>query len=77
MFNLNDLLAVLATLPPCDQTQPTVAAKFEYHHRTGEILKAKDLIGSTETLVRWHFNDENYSIQSLPCGLWRSAHASG
>ena len=51
MINLTDPLAVLATRLPWAQIETAIAAKFERHHRVGEILKAQDMFGSTETLV--------------------------
>ena len=51
MINLNDPLAVLATRLPWQQIESAVATKFEHHNRTGEILKAQDMFGTTETLV--------------------------
>ena len=51
MINLNDLLAVLATRLPWNQIEAAVAAKFEHQNRAGEILKAQDMFGATET--RW------------------------
>ncbi len=51
MINLSDPLAVLATRLPWDQIEEAVAAKFEHQNRTGEILKAQDMFGATETLV--------------------------
>ena len=51
MINLNDPLAVLATRLPWSQIEAAVAAKFEHQNRTGEILKAQDMFGTTETLV--------------------------
>ena len=51
MINLNDPLAVLATRLPWNQIEAAVAAKFEHQNRAGEILKAQDMFGATETLV--------------------------
>ena len=46
-----DPLAVLATRLPWRQIEAAVSAKFEHHNRTGEVLKAQDMFGATETLV--------------------------
>jgi IS5 family transposase len=51
MINLNDPLAVLATRLPWSQIEAAVATKFEHQNRTGEILKAQDMFGTTEILV--------------------------
>ena len=51
MINLNDPLAVLATRLPWKQIEEAVATKFEHQNRTGEILKAQDMFGTTEKLV--------------------------
>ena len=51
MINLNDPLAVLATRLPWNQIETAVAAKFEHQNRAGEILKAQDMFGSTETVI--------------------------
>ena len=51
MINLNDPLAVLATRLPWRQIEEAVATKFEHQNRTGEVLKAQDMFGTTETLV--------------------------
>ena len=51
MINLNDPLAVLASRLPWHQIEAAVAAKFEHKNRPGEVLKAQDLFGSTETVV--------------------------
>jgi IS5 family transposase len=51
MINLNDPLAVLASRLPWKQIEAAVAQKFEHHNRAGEILKAQDMFGTTETLV--------------------------
>ena len=51
MINLFDPLAVLATRLPWRQIEAAVSVKFEHHHRTGEILKAQDMFGTTEALV--------------------------
>ena len=51
MINLNDPLAVLASRLPWSQIEAAVATKFEHQNRTGEILKAQDMFGTTETLV--------------------------
>ena len=46
-----DPLAVLATRLPWDKIEEAVAAKFERQNRAGEILKAQDMFGSTETVI--------------------------
>ena len=51
MVNLNDPLAVLATRLPWNQIETAVAAKFEHQNRAGEIFKAQDMFGTTETLI--------------------------
>ena len=51
MINLNDPLAVLAARLPWNQIETAVAAKFERQNRTGEILKAQDMFGTTETVI--------------------------
>jgi len=51
MINLNDPLAVLATQLPWRQIEAAIASKFEHQHRTGEILEAQDLFGTTQTLL--------------------------
>ena len=51
MINLTDPLAVLGTRLPWRQIEAAVSVKFEHHNRAGEILKAQDMFGSTETLV--------------------------
>ena len=51
MINLNDPLAVLATRLPWAQIETAVAAKFEHHHRTGQVLKDQDMFGTTETVI--------------------------
>ena len=51
MINLNDPLAVLATRLPWNQIETAIAAKFERHHRAGEILKAQDMFGTTDTVI--------------------------
>lgn len=51
MINMNDPLAVLASRLPWSQIEAAVATKFEHKNRAGEILKAQDMFGSTETLV--------------------------
>jgi IS5 family transposase len=51
MINLNDPLAVLASRLPWKQIEAAVSQKFEHHNRAGEILKAQDMFGTTETLV--------------------------
>ena len=51
MINLNDPLAVLATRLPWRQLEEAVATKFEHQNRTGEILKAQDMFGTTETVI--------------------------
>ena len=50
MINLNDPLAVLATKLPWKEIEAAIAYKFEHQHRTGEILDAQDLFGTTQTL---------------------------
>ncbi len=52
MFNMNDPLAVLASRLPWGQIKAAVAQKFENRIRTGEVLKAQDMFGTTEGLVR-------------------------
>jgi transposase, IS5 family len=51
MINLKDPLAVLATQLPWRQIEAAVATKFEHQHRTGEVLQAQDLFGTTQTLL--------------------------
>ncbi len=51
MINLNDPLAVLATRLPWNQIETAVTAKFEHQNRAGEILKAQDMFGTTETVI--------------------------
>ncbi len=51
MINLNDPLAVLATKLPWKQIETAIAIKFEHQQRTGEILEAQDLFGTTQTLL--------------------------
>ena len=51
MINLNDPLAVLATRLPWRQIEAAVSVKFEHHNRTGEVLKAQDMFGTTETVI--------------------------
>ncbi len=51
MINLADPLAVLATRLPWRQIEAAVSVKFEHCNRNGEILKAQDMFGATETLV--------------------------
>ena len=51
MINLNDPLAVLATRLPWSQIEAAVAHKFEHQSRAGEVLRAQDMFGTTETLV--------------------------
>ncbi len=51
MINMNDPLAVLASRLPWSQIEAAVAQKFERQNRTGEILKAQDMFGTTEVLV--------------------------
>ena len=51
MINLADPLAVLATRLPWRQIEAAVSVKFEHQNRTGEVLKAQDMFGATETLV--------------------------
>ena len=51
MINLNDPLAVLATRLPWNQIETAVAAKFKHQNRAGEILKAQDMFGTTETVI--------------------------
>ena len=51
MINMNDPLAVLATRLPWRELEEAVATKFEHQNRAGEVLKAQDLFGITETLV--------------------------
>ncbi len=51
MINLNDPLAVLATKLPWRQIEAAVATKFEHQHRSGEVLQAQDLFGTTQTLL--------------------------
>ena len=51
MFNMNDTLAVLATRLPWRQLEEAVATKFGHQNRTGEILKAQDMFGTTETVI--------------------------
>ena len=51
MINLSDPLAVLATRLPWNQIETAIAAKFERQNRAGEILKAQDMFGSTETVI--------------------------
>ena len=51
MINLNDPLAVLAARLPWSQIETAIAAKFERQNRTGEILKAQDMFGTTETVI--------------------------
>jgi IS5 family transposase len=51
MINLNDPLAVLATKLPWKQIETSIAIKFEHQQRTGEILEAQDLFGTTQTLL--------------------------
>ena len=51
MINLNDPSAVLAARLPWNQIETAVAAKFERQNRTGEILKAQDMFGTTETVI--------------------------
>ena len=51
MINLNDPLAVLASRLPWSHIEAAVAAKFEHQHRAGQLLKAQDLFGTTETVV--------------------------
>jgi transposase, IS5 family len=51
MINLNDPLAVLATKLPWTDIEAAIAHKFERQHRTGEVLEAQDLFGTTQTLL--------------------------
>lgn len=51
MINLNDPLAVLEAKLPWKGIEAAIAYKFEHQHRTGEILDAQDLFGSTQTLT--------------------------
>jgi IS5 family transposase len=51
MINLNDPLAVLASRLPWKQIEAAVAHKFEHQNRAGEVLKAQDMFGTSETLV--------------------------
>ena len=51
MINLNDPLAVLASRLSWSQIEAAVAAKFEHQHRAGQLLKAQDMFGTTETVV--------------------------
>ncbi len=51
LLPMADPLAVLATRLPWRQIEAAVSVKFEHHHRTGEILKAQDMFGSTETVI--------------------------
>jgi IS5 family transposase len=51
MINTNDPLAVLASRLPWSQIEAAVATKFEHENRGGEVLKAQDMSGRTETLV--------------------------
>ncbi len=52
MINLNDPLAALANRLPWGQIEEAIAHKFERQHRTGEVLEAQDLFGTTQTLLR-------------------------
>ncbi len=51
MINLNDPLAVLATLLPWCQIESAVAVKFERQHRAGQTLESQDMFGATAVLV--------------------------
>jgi transposase, IS5 family len=51
MINLNDPLVVLASKLPWRQIEAAIASKFERQHRTGEVLEAQDLFGTTQTLL--------------------------
>ena len=51
MINLNDPLVVLASKLPWKQIEAAIATKFERQHRTGEVLEAQDLFGTTQTLL--------------------------
>ena len=42
---------MLATRLPWNQIETAVAAKFEHQNRAGEILKAQDMLGATETVI--------------------------
>ena len=51
MINLNDPLAVLATRLPWKQIEAAVAQKFERQIRPGQLMRAEDMFGTTESLV--------------------------
>ncbi len=51
MINMNDPLAVLASRLPWSQIEAAVAQKFEHQNRAGEVLRARDMFGTTEVLV--------------------------
>jgi IS5 family transposase len=51
MINLNDPLAVLSTRLPWSQIEAAIAAKFEHQNRSGQILKAQDMFGTSEVVV--------------------------
>ena len=51
MLNLSDPLAVLATRLPWQQIEAAIAAKFERHNRAGEIVRAQEMFGITETVI--------------------------
>ena len=51
MINLSDPLAVLSTRLPWSQIEAAIAAKFEHQNRSGQILKAEDMFGTSELVV--------------------------
>jgi len=51
MINLNDPLAVLATRLPWKQIEAAVAHKFERQVLPGQVMRAEDMFGTTESLV--------------------------